>query len=154
VSTVHPTQFTTEAFFDVPGMVPGFNPDRTNKVNTLALFLENRTRLTAPLALVTGLRHDRIELEGINHRTATATNPAYFKNTYQPTTGRLGLVYDLTPHANVYVQYSTAADPPAGILTIRELSLPPASSSRTDLVPSSVRRLASTQPAEPAPMMM
>jgi iron complex outermembrane receptor protein len=117
VSTVHPTQFTTEAFFDVPGMVPGFNPDRTNKVNTLALFLENRTRLTAPLALVTGLRHDRIELEGINHRTATATNPAYFKNTYQPTTGRLGLVYDLTPHANVYVQYSTAADPPAGILT-------------------------------------
>jgi iron complex outermembrane receptor protein len=26
-------------------------------------------------------------------------------------------VYDLTPHANVYVQYSTAADPPAGILT-------------------------------------
>jgi len=27
------------------------------------------------------------------------------------------LIYDLTPTANVYVQYSTAADPPAGILT-------------------------------------
>nr|MDP2191238.1 TonB-dependent receptor [Rhodoferax sp.] len=117
VSTVNPTQFTTEKFFDVPGMVPGFNPDRTNKVDTLALFLENRTRLTAPLSLVTGLRHDQITLEGINHLAATATNPAYFKNIYRPTTGRLGLVYDLTPHANVYVQYSTAADPPAGILT-------------------------------------
>jgi iron complex outermembrane receptor protein len=117
VSTVNPTQFTTENFFNVPGMVPGFTPDRTNNVNTLALFMENRTRLTAPLSLVTGLRHDTIELEGINHLAVTATNPAYFKNTYKPTTGRVGLIYELTPHANVYVQYSTAADPPAGILT-------------------------------------
>lgn len=117
VSTVNPTQFTTENFFNVPGMVPGFTPSATNHVNTLALFMENRTRLTAPLALVTGLRHDKIELEGINHLAVTATNPATFQNTYKPTTGRLGLVYDLTPHANVYVQYSTAADPPAGILT-------------------------------------
>lgn len=117
VSTVNPTNFSTENFFNVPGMVPGFTPSATNHVNTLALFMENRTRLTAPLALVTGLRHDKIELEGINHLAVTATNPATFKNTYQPTTGRLGLVYDLTPHANVYVQYSTAADPPAGILT-------------------------------------
>lgn len=117
VSTVNPTQFTTENFFAVPGMVPGFTPDRTNQVNTLALFMENRTRLSPPLSLVTGLRHDKIELEGINHLVASATNPAYFKNSYEPTTGRVGLVYDLTPHANVYVQYSTAADPPAGILT-------------------------------------
>jgi iron complex outermembrane receptor protein len=117
VSTVNPTQFSTENFFNVPGMTPGFSPSATNKVNTLALFMENRTRLTVPLSLVTGLRHDTIELEGINHLAATPTNPAYFKNTYEPTTGRLGLVYDLTPHANVYVQYSTAADPPAGVLT-------------------------------------
>lgn len=117
VSTVNPTQFTTENFFAVPGMVSGFTADRTNQVNTLALFMENRTRLSTPLALVTGLRHDKIELEGINHLVASATNPAYFKNSYEPTTGRVGLVYDLTPHANVYVQYSTAADPPAGILT-------------------------------------
>lgn len=117
VSTVNPTQFSTENFFNVPGMTPGFTPSATNHVNTLALFMENRTRLTAPLSLVTGLRHDKIELEGINHLAVSPTNPAYFKNTYEPTTGRLGLVYDLTPHANVYVQYSTAADPPAGILT-------------------------------------
>mgnify|MGYP001795489890 CR=1 FL=1 len=43
---------------------------------------------------------------------------------------------------------------PAGIMIISELSLPPASSSSTRLVPSSVSRFASTQPAEPAPMMM
>src|SRR5579863_3333389 len=33
-------------------------------------------------------------------------------------------------------------------------SFPPASSSSTDLFPSAVRRLASTQPAEPAPTTM
>lgn len=122
VSTVDPYNFTTEKFFDVPGMLPGFSPDRTNKVTTVALFLENRTRLSAPLALVSGLRHDRIVLEGISFQPVSATNPAYFENVYRPTTGRLGLVYDLSATANVYVQYSTAADPPAGILTTASFS--------------------------------
>ncbi len=117
VSVVAPSGFATENFFDVPGMRAGFAPDRTNKVNTLALFLENRLRLTPALALVTGLRHDRIGIEVINHKAASASNPAYFQHDYTPTTGRAGLVYDVTPHANVYVQYSTAADPPAGILS-------------------------------------
>ncbi|MDP2112257.1 MAG: TonB-dependent receptor [Thiobacillus sp.] len=122
VSTVDPISFTTESFFDIPGMVPGFDPDRSNTVTTLALFLENRTRLSNALSLVSGLRHDQIDLEVTNHRTVTATNPAYFKQTYSPTTGRVGLVYDITPAANVYVQYSTAADPPAGILTTASFS--------------------------------
>lgn len=117
VSTVNPYSFTTEPFFSIPGMVPGFNPQRTNRVETLAVFLENRTRFTDKLSLVTGLRHDNINLEVTNHQAATPTNPAYFERIYNPTTGRIGLIYDVTPSANVYVQYSTAADPPAGILT-------------------------------------
>lgn len=117
VSTVNPYNFTTENFFNIPGMVPGFNPQRTNRVETLAFFMENRTKFTDKLSLVTGLRHDNIDLEVTNHQVASATNPAYFKRTYKPTTGRVGLIYDITPTANAYVQYSTAADPPAGILT-------------------------------------
>ncbi len=115
--SVDPLWFSTERFFDVPGMTPGFTPDRTNQVNTLALFLENRLRLRPDLALVTALRHDRIDIALRNHKVASASNPAYFEHAYRPTTGRLGLMYELTPHANVYVQYSTAADPPAGILS-------------------------------------
>lgn len=117
VSTVDPYSFTTESFFSIPGMVPGFSPDRGNHVETLALFLENRTKLTKQLSLVTGLRHDRIDLDVTNYRTVSATNPAFFERIYNPTTGRAGLIYDFTPTANVYIQYSTAADPPAGILT-------------------------------------
>lgn len=122
VSTVNPYDFTVGKFFEVPGMVPGFNPDRTNKVATVAFFAENRTQLAPQWALVSGVRHDRITLEGISFQPVTATNPAYFKNVYQPTTGRLGLVFDIAPNANAYVQYSTAADPPAGILTTASFS--------------------------------
>jgi iron complex outermembrane recepter protein len=122
VSTVDPLNFNTESFFNIPGMVQGFVPDRTNKVTTLALFLENRTMLSPQLALVSALRQDHIDLEVTNQRTATANDPAYFKNTYKPLTGRLGVMYDLNPQANIYAQYATAADPPAGILTTANFS--------------------------------
>ncbi|MEQ1908352.1 MAG: TonB-dependent receptor [Vicinamibacterales bacterium] len=117
VSTVSPLNFTTEAFFDVPGMVPGFSPDRTNDVGTLAVFAENRTKLTSALSLVTGVRRDRIQLDVTNFRAVSATSPAFFSNTYHPITGRAALSYEIAPKANVYAQFSTAADPPAGILT-------------------------------------
>lgn len=119
VSVVNPTTFTTETFFSIPGMVPGFTPDRTNDVTTLAAFVENRTRLTDAVSLVTALRSERIRLEGTNRRPATisATNPAYFENIYTPVTGRAGLMASPAAAVNVYLQVSTAADPPAGILT-------------------------------------
>lgn len=119
VSVVNPTTFTTETFFSIPGMVPGFTPDRTNDVTTLAAFVENRTKLTDAVSLVTALRSERIRLEGTNRRPATisATNPAYFENIYTPLTGRAGLMVSPTAALNLYAQFSTAADPPAGILT-------------------------------------
>jgi iron complex outermembrane receptor protein len=122
VSTVNPYSFTTEQFFDIPGMAPIYTPQRTNKVETLAFFVENRTKLSQQLSVVTGLRHDNINLGVTNHLVASATDPAFFERTYRPTTGRVGLVFDITPTSNVYVQYSTAADPPAGILTTASLS--------------------------------
>lgn len=117
VSTVHPYNFVTENFFQVPGMTPGFNPDRDNKVSTVALYLENRTALVTGLNLVTALRHERIDLDLTNRRAVTATNPASFSRGYSPTTGRVGLVWDFAPGANLYAQYATAADPPSGILS-------------------------------------
>ena len=108
-------------FFDLPGMNPGYARQRTNQLDTWALFVENRLALTERLSLLTGLRHDRIDLEVTNHQAASLTNPAFFAREYEPTTGRVGMVYALSPAANVYVQYSTAADPPAGILTTATL---------------------------------
>jgi iron complex outermembrane receptor protein len=117
VSTVNPYDFTTENFFQVPGMQPGFNPDRDNKVTTAAVYLENRTQLIPALNLVTALRHERIDLDLTNRRAVTAAAPASYSRSYNPTTGRVGLVWDIAPGANLYAQYATAADPPSGILS-------------------------------------
>jgi iron complex outermembrane receptor protein len=117
VSTVNPYHFVTENFFDIPGMTPGFRPDRDNKVTTTALYLENRTALVPTVNLVTALRHERIDLDLTNRREVTAANPASFQRRYHPTTGRIGLVWDVAPGANVYAQYATAADPPSGVLS-------------------------------------
>lgn len=117
VSTVNPYDFTTETFFQVPGMRPGFNPDRDNKVTTTAVYLENRTALVPALNLVTALRHERIDLDLTNRRAVTAAAPASYSRSYNPTTGRIGLVWDVAPGANLYAQYATAADPPSGILS-------------------------------------
>uniref|UniRef100_UPI000D39B9D0 TonB-dependent receptor n=1 Tax=unclassified Variovorax TaxID=663243 RepID=UPI000D39B9D0 len=117
VSTVNPYHFVTGNFFQETGVLPGFSPDRDNKVTTTALSLENRTALVPALNLVTALRHERIELDLRNRRAVTAANPASFSRSYSPTTGRVGLVWDFAPGANLYAQYATAADPPSGILT-------------------------------------
>ncbi len=116
VSTVDPYNFVTENFFDVPGMTPGFVPSMTNKVTTTALYVENRTSLLPALNLVTALRHERIDLNLINRGAVNASNPASYERSYNPTTGRIGLVWDITPNAMAYIQYATAADPPAGSL--------------------------------------
>lgn len=114
---VNPYNFTTEIFATIPGMSLVYNPDRTTQVRNAAIYLENRTHLTPQLSLITGLRHDLIDLEVTNFRAVTAANPRFFERKFRPFTGRIGAVYELTPSANVYAQYSTAADPPAGILT-------------------------------------
>ncbi len=111
-----PTAPADTYFFQTPGIVPVYTPGATNRLRTLALFAENRTVLAPGWALTTGLRVDRIDLDVRNHRTVTATNPALFTTSFTPTTGRLGLVKDLSPAWQVYAQLSTAADPPSGLL--------------------------------------
>lgn len=117
IDSIDPASSDTQAFFTIPGMRPGFVPDRANRVTTLAVFLENRTRVLPAISLVTGLRHDRIDLAVDNLRAASAANPAHFHRRYHPTTMRGALVWDVSPEANLFLQYSTAADPPAGALT-------------------------------------
>ena len=103
-------------FYETPGVTPGYTPGATNRLRTLALFAENRTVLAPGWALTSGVRADRIQLDVRNHRAVTATNPAQFLTDFNPVTGRLGLVHDLTPQWQVYAQFSTAADPPSGLL--------------------------------------
>lgn len=103
-------------FYATPGITRTYTPGATNRLHTVALFAENRTVLAEGWALTSGLRVDRIALAVRNHRTVTATNPALYETAYRPVTGRLGLVHELSAQWQVYAQFSTAADPPSGIL--------------------------------------
>lgn len=114
--TVDPDNFDPGSFYDISGVNNGLQKVRKHQVTTLAGFLENRLGLTDKLALLTGLRYDHLHMEVNNYGAVTPTSPAFFERTWEPVTGRVGLVYAFTPALNVYVQYSTAADPPAGNL--------------------------------------
>ncbi len=112
--TIDPDHFDPDSFYDIPGVAGGLKKVRKHDVKTQAVFFENSLNLTDNLSLLTGLRYDDLNMEVTNYGTVTATNPAFFKRHWNPITGRAGLVYKLSPMANAYVQYSTAADPPAG----------------------------------------
>ncbi|MEG1734162.1 MAG: TonB-dependent receptor [Comamonas sp.] len=116
VSTVNPYDFATENFYSIPGMQPGFRADRDNRIQNIALYLENRTAIAPTLHVLTALRHERLDLDLSNRREVTASAPASWSRSYRPTTGRIGLVWDATPEAALYAQYATAADPPSGTL--------------------------------------
>ncbi|WP_338807480.1 TonB-dependent receptor [Pseudomonas chlororaphis] len=111
-NSVDPNDYQPGHFYDLPGTRQGFVSDKTNEVTTQALFFENRLALTDRLALLTGLRYDNIDLDVTNHRQVTASNPRHLKRSWEPVTGRVGLSYQFLPSANVYVQYSTAAEQP------------------------------------------
>ncbi|QXI25725.1 TonB-dependent receptor [Pseudomonas vanderleydeniana] len=113
-NSVTPDDFDPGYFYGLPGTRPGFVSDKTNQVTTRALFVENRLMLTDKLALLTGLRYDDIDLDVTNHRVVTASNPRHLRRSWEPVTGRAGLIYQFVPSANVYVQYSTAAEQPNG----------------------------------------
>lgn len=123
VDTVPIGAQTPGSFFDIPGTFAHHVPGVTNRIRTLAFSLENMTRLSDRIGLLTGLRHERIKLAVQNHRTPTAVSPARWDTDYAPTTGRIGLTLDVSDNATVYTQFSTAADPPAGILSTAGFSV-------------------------------
>src|SRR5690606_29143479 len=80
--------------------------------DTSSAFVENRTRLTDRLALITALRYDHIDFEVLEHATRVDLD-----RRWDAFTGRVGVVYDLTDSISLYSQYSTSAEPPGGTLT-------------------------------------
>jgi iron complex outermembrane receptor protein len=120
VSVVNPYNFSTGTYYDNP-LATGPITNARNELYTVAGYAENRLTLVPDLNLITGVRVDDIRLDAKNLRTSfvppTATNPAAFGRRWTAVTWRAALMYDITSTFNVYAQYSTAADPPSGILT-------------------------------------
>ncbi|WP_174236480.1 TonB-dependent receptor [Stutzerimonas nosocomialis] len=110
--TVDPNGFDPGGFLDIPGMDAPRTKGRSTWTDTTSAFVENRTRLTERLALVTALRYDHIDFDIVDHAAG-----AELDRRWDAFTGRVGLVYDLTDTVSLYTQYSTSAEPPGGTLT-------------------------------------
>lgn len=111
-AAVDPNGFDPGDFLDIPGMDAPRTKSRSTWTDTSSTFVENRTRLTDRLALVTALRYDHIDFEVVDHTARNTLN-----RRWDAFTGRAGLVYDVSDTASVYTQYSTSAEPPGGTLT-------------------------------------
>ncbi|MEQ6326869.1 TonB-dependent receptor [Pseudomonas chengduensis] len=110
--TVDPNGFDPGEFLDIPGMDAPRTKGRSTWTDTASAFVENRTRLTERLALISALRYDHIDFEVVEHVTRVELD-----RRWDAFTGRVGLVYDLTDAVSLYTQYSTSAEPPGGTLT-------------------------------------
>lgn len=116
-AAVDPNGFDPGNFLDIPGMDAPRTKSRSTWTDTSSTFVENRTRLTDRLTLVTALRYDHIDFEVVDHTTRNTLN-----RRWDAFTGRAGLVYDVSDTASVYTQYSTSAEPPGGTLTSASIS--------------------------------
>jgi len=110
---------------------PHFDPglpyvrQRDVLVTTKGVFAESALDVTARLKLVTGLRWEEIGLDYTPFPSLVTAS-----KDYNPTTGRLGAVFQITPSANVYASYSRAVEPTVQLVSLdgsqQQFSLVPA----------------------------
>lgn len=127
------TDFFTMRRFGSAGMVDAYSPvrgrfpsgaeafdtlqDVTADVTSRAWFMENAFNLTPKLLLVGSLRLDDVELEREVKDVDDGTVTRYGQD-YDPLTWRAGVVYSLRPQVQLFAQYTRAATPVSGLLTI------------------------------------
>ncbi|UNK42118.1 TonB-dependent siderophore receptor [Luteimonas sp. S4-F44] len=90
-------------------------------LRTHAVFVEDAFNLTPRWLLVGGVRYERIDLDrAIDDRISGARTT--FAPRYTPLSWRLGSVFDLRDHLQLYGQVSTAASPVSSMLTLQTAS--------------------------------
>lgn len=104
-----------DPFNPTPHFDPGFAYERQRDVliNTKGLFAESVFDATSRLKIVTGLRWEQIDLGYTPYPSMVTAN-----TTYEPSTGRLGAVFEITPSANVYGSYSRAVEPTTQLVSL------------------------------------
>lgn len=115
VTLLNPTETTG------PGDPNRFLKTSRVVIETGALYLEDTLDLTFRLKLVTGLRHDEIDLQRDTLATPTTAFATYQKS-YAPWTGRAGLLWNATKAVNLYASYSRAAEPTTQLVSFTATS--------------------------------
>lgn len=93
----------------------GTRQDVSAEVQSWAIFAENAINLTSDWLLVAGARLDTFELDRTVKNVTSNTSERYGQD-YDGTSWRLGAVYSVTPHTQLFAQYTEAVTPVTGLL--------------------------------------
>lgn len=115
--------FNPEPHFD-PGF--GYVRQRDVLIGTNAVFAEGVFDATTRLKIIGGLRWEQIDLAYTPYPSLITAD-----QTYEPTTGRLGAVFEMSANSNAYVSYSRAVEPTTQLVSLD------GSQQRFSLVPGS-----------------
>ena len=98
-----------------PGVGPAASYNKTVEVvtKTTATYLEDVLEPLDALKLVGGVRYDHIDVSRVSYIGA-----APFTKKYDPVTGRLGAVYDLSERVNIYASFTRAAQPVSQLVSL------------------------------------
>jgi iron complex outermembrane receptor protein len=108
-SVVDPYDFDRGEFDSPDPTTPG----RRATLQSTAFFVEDALDLTPQWKLVGGLRHEHMRLDDNNLRSGIRQSKSY-----DPTTGRIGLVWSATDTLSLYGQFATGTDPLSGSLSL------------------------------------
>jgi iron complex outermembrane recepter protein len=109
---------------------------QTATIDSVAINVEDRLKITHNFALIGGLRYNPFTLD----RTSTDVNGVMragfpYSTSWQPVTGRIGYTWEAIPGMTFYSQYATASDLSVGSLFLlsptQPLTLSPARSYET-----------------------
>ena len=105
---VDPFNFRPGGLNDITSALTPINQDLAD-VDQMALFAELQYKFTEDLALVGAVRYE--DFDSLFRRAQNAFSRNWNEAT---TTGRLGLVYDISENTAIYGQYGTGAEHPNG----------------------------------------
>jgi len=104
-----------DPFNPQPHFDPGFEYEKQRDVviDTGAVFGEAAFDVMSRLKVVGGLRWEQIDLAYKAYPSQVTSSQKY-----EPTTGRLGAVYEVTPSVNAYASYSKAVEPTTQLVSL------------------------------------
>ena len=88
---------------------------QTATIDSVAINLEDRLKITQNFALIGGLRYNPFQLDRTSADVAGVSKAGFpYSASWQPVTGRIGYTWEAIPGMTFYSQYATASDLSAG----------------------------------------
>lgn len=84
--------------------------EQNEKVTSRGVFVQNEMNLTPDLVLTMGLRHDRVEIDVTDRFLEDGDDSG--RKTFSETSPMIGVMYTVTPAANLYATIATAFETP------------------------------------------